>query len=755
MTIVFNQDTRQGHLHTALGGDTLSLARFHGTDAVNELFAYQVEAISTSDAVDLNALVGTSASVELRSAIAGPRWFNGIVAEAAWAGVGIGGYRYDLVLRPWFWLAGLRRNQRIFHNKSVVQILQALFEPYAKHGKPALEVGVTGNYDPMEYCVQYRESDLQFARRLMERSGISFYFKHGDGTHTLVLVDTVDSLPEVAGGSRPYRSRSAQQISDDEHFWTWRGTDSVATGAIRLTDYDFKNPQAAMEVGVTGDATHENGQIESFDYPGGYLVQDDGKAIAELRAKQERASAGLHSVTGNCIGLGSGMTVQVTGKAIPFAGKSYACLRATHSFTSQSYATGGAASDAPFSASYVLAAATAPLVPIRATPVPVISGPQTAVVVGEGKIDCDEHGRILVRFHWDLQKAHSMRCRVSQSWASQGWGGMTIPRIGMEVVVEFLDGDPDWPLVTGAVYNGRNKPPYPLPAHHSKTVLRSQSVDSEGFNEITFEDKSSKENLFVHAQRSLTARVLRGRLARVGSHDVLSVGGNRSSETVGSEKHEVGKSFGVVVGGTGDKAGNAAEGVRSLAGKTAELLNGALGIAGASAGKFANSISSVKLGFFNSDGISNRAALVKDESPRPDGGAAIAASAEKMGDAVGPSLDDVEGVMHVVVASHKSESVGVSSVEQVGKARVVHVGGADFAHVAKTKQTTIGEHSVTEVGKTKKITVGDELVIEVGSARLQMKKDGTIILQGMKFNFTASGPVQINGAVVDLNKPGG
>ncbi|RAP39271.1 type IV secretion protein Rhs, partial [Rhodovulum viride] len=251
------------------------------------------------------------------------------------------------------------------------------------------------------------------------------------------------------------------------HFRAWRPARRITTGAIRLTDYNFKTPVAAMETDHLGDAAYEQGQIESFDWPGDYLDQGRGRVVAELRAQGERGQDRRYEAEGDIVALGAGLRVTLSGDPVPGTGGEYLCLSARHSYTADNYGSGGSddGDGRAYDGQYVLMPVEAPLLPEQKTARADVRGPQTATVVGEGEIDCDEYGRILVRFHWDLDEAWSMRCRVSQSWAGAGWGGMVIPRIGMEVVVEFLDGDPDKPLVTGCVYNGRNRVPYDLPAN--------------------------------------------------------------------------------------------------------------------------------------------------------------------------------------------------------------------------------------------------------------------------------------------------
>ncbi len=734
MNAPFKQDARLGRLTTALGPDALVLLRFDGTDHINGLFDYRVEALSPTRDIDFDALMGTHASVQITSPGHGPRHFDGIVTQARWLGVAENGHRFDLALRPWFWLAGRRRNQRIFHNMSVVKILEELLAPYGGLGNPALKNALVAEYPDLEYTVQYRETDLDFACRQMERFGISYHFTHAPGSHTLVLTDAADAHDPVAGGTRAFREVDGHHNSGEEHFWEMAAERNLTTGAVRLTDYNFKLPTAAMETDSLGDATHDQGQIESFDYPGDYPDQGRGKSVAGLRTAQERGGDRRHRASGDCISLGAGMTVTLGGDPVPGIGaEPCLCLSATQSFVSEGYGSGAnSGGEYAFSGSYVLMPVSAPLAPPKRTAVPVVQGPQTAVVVGDGEIDCDEFGRILVRFHWDLAGANSMRCRVSQNWAGKGWGGVMIPRIGMEVVVEFLEGDPDKPLVTGCVYNGKNDAPYPLPAHKTKSVLRSNTHEGKGFNEIAFEDQAGEENISLHAQKDQTLKVLHNRAKRVDNDQIESVGRHKSVEVGGNHQEKIGGSMNLSVGSAkngalfaalGNIVGQAAsrmqEGAAEVGDKTVSAFVG--GLAEASAASELLSLG----------GIAKFAAA--------GGNAAIAGAAQAgAGAALGQLLGSVmpvSGISNTIIEKAKSETVGLASTEQVGL----------------FKNTVVGMVQTTYVGKKKIIDVGEELVIQVGKSKLVMKKDGTIRLLGDNLNISMSGPVQINGSVIDLN----
>ncbi|SPH27527.1 Actin cross-linking toxin VgrG1 [Ascidiaceihabitans donghaensis] len=543
MSTVFSQDNRLGKLHTDLGKDTLVLMRFTGSDYMNDLFEYRVEALSTEQDIDFDKLIGTHVTIELQTKNDGPKFYDGIVTQAQWVGVGENGNKYNFELRPWTWLAGQRRNQRIFHDMTVIAILEELLSDYAGLGNPAMKLRVTNSYPTLEYTVQYRESDLEFACRLMERFGISYHFIHEKGGHTMVLTDSVDEHDPVPGKTRDYFGFDGHHQSEGEHFWEWHPERNLTTGKIKLTDYNFKKPNAAMEVARPGDARYEQGQIESYDYPGDYLDKGEGNPMVGLRIEQERGQDRRQRAVGDTAAFAAGMTVGLTGDQVPgVKDETYLCLAAHHSYVSDSYGTGGEASDGyAYKGSYVLTPTSAPMAPDMKTERPIVQGPQTAVVVGDGEIDCDEYGRILVHFHWDLQKAWSMRCRVSQNWASKGWGGMIIPRIGMEVVVEFLEGDPDKPLVTGCVYNGHNDPPYPLPNNKTKSVFKTDTHQGSGFNELSFEDQKDQELIYMHGQKDQQITILNDRAKDIGRNETNTIGVDRSQAVGQDESMSVGR----------------------------------------------------------------------------------------------------------------------------------------------------------------------------------------------------------------------
>ncbi|MGI9357583.1 MAG: type VI secretion system Vgr family protein, partial [Rhizobiaceae bacterium] len=394
------------------------------------------------------------------------------------------------------------------------------------------EQRVTKNYPKLEYTVQYRESDLDFVLRMMAHYGISFYFKHQSGSHKLVLADGPSSYDEVPGGSREFKSTEDQIRSDEEHFHRWIPERRFTSGKVTTLDYNHKKPTQDMKGEKTGDAEYDHGELEVYDYPTKNLDKGEGTDFAKLRLNMLRSQDNHHMASGNCLGLSPGMTVTLEKHPTDRFNTEYLTLAASHSYVSESYTSGhGDGGTAAYEGGYEFITADTPIAPEEKIKAPSVMGPQTAVVVGSGEIDCDDEGRILVRFHWDREKTNSMRCRVSQIWAGKGWGHIALPRVGMEVIVEFIEGDPDRPLVTGCVYNGDNKAPFDLPGKKNISGIKSNSTEGGGgYNELVFDDTKGDELFRQHAQYDMETKVLNDERREINGNQTLTVIKNRNTE---------------------------------------------------------------------------------------------------------------------------------------------------------------------------------------------------------------------------------
>jgi type VI secretion system secreted protein VgrG len=477
---------------TPLGPDALALERLEGEEHVSAPFHLRLS-LSASKPVDATRLLGKAACVTLIDGDGNKRYLNGITTRFAQTG--------DVCaaeLRPWLWLLSLFSDNRIFQAKSVPDIVTAVF---SGAGFTDYRNDLRHTYKPLDYCVQYRETNLAFVSRLMESAGIFYFFEHTDSAHTLVLGDDPASFQDCENAaSLAYLPLGAPgDWLSDLRVNSVACESEVAVQSYLTDDFNFTVPATNLSA-TTGDGTRR-----VYDYPGGYDTVADGEDLAKRRM-DALSAVGEKRVRGESPvrGLRAGGAFTLTGHPDKTLNARHALRTVTHMAARREYAN-----------SFVAFPAATPFRPPLVTPPPRIGGSQTAIVVGpSGKeIYTDKYGRVKVQFHWDQQGKNdensSCWIRVAQTWAGVNWGAFTLPRIGQEVVVTFLDGDPDRPLITGCVYNGDNPVPYALPEDQTKTVLKSNSSEGGGgSNEFTLEDKKGSEQIYVHAQKDLVVDVL-------------------------------------------------------------------------------------------------------------------------------------------------------------------------------------------------------------------------------------------------------
>ncbi|RXT55232.1 hypothetical protein B6S44_11520 [Bosea sp. Tri-44] len=518
MPAALGQTKRLASFTTPAGQDVFSLLKFEAREALSELFVYQVEATCTTANADLQSLIGEKCAIKMTLKNGKERIFNGVLVEAQWLGRENDLDHYRFVLRPWLWLLSQRSDCRIFKNKTAIDIIKIIF---GKEDKASFGDRVSEKPPVIDYCVQYRESDLDFVLRLMEKYGIYYYFQHSEGDHKLILSDargshdTVTAAAEPtfagAGSAYPFMPKDKSQRRPIEHLTQWSTQRRLRTGKVELKDYDFEKSTSDLTARAE-EGFPRTKAYEAFDYPGSYLERGKGDKFARIQAQAEQAQDERRLAMGDAPSLNPGTLMTLTDHAVGAENAEYLVVRATHAYGVQSYRSSKRSDEAIYHGSYEFQKADkrfrAPLV----TPSPLVIGPDTAKVVGEknkgeeGDIDVDKYGRIWLRFHWDREKeSTSCRVRVAQAWSGKNWGGQIIPRIGQEVVVSYIGGDPDRPIITGAVVNDQHMPPYDLPANKTQSGLKSESTDGGGksgkFNEIKFEDLAGKEVFSMQAER--------------------------------------------------------------------------------------------------------------------------------------------------------------------------------------------------------------------------------------------------------------
>jgi type VI secretion system secreted protein VgrG len=402
----------------------------------------------------------------------------------------------------------------VFHDKTAVEIIEKVFEDAGFSGD--MRKSLSANYPKLEYCVQYRETDLAFVSRLMEHNGIYYFFEHQEGKHTLVLADGLSSHQPVGEGKIPYLPAVDKDHRDFQLLYDWSAERRFRAGKFSLNDYDFKQPGKDLKADAKGKESYARSDYEVYDPPGKYIDRSEGDRLAKVRLEAAQALDHRRYAAGDAISLFPGGLSTLEKHPDGGENQKYLIVRSSHSFGSEAYRTGTSESgQEAYYGHYEFQPSDRPFRSLLVTPKPVMHGAQTAKVVDEKcntggeEIDVDEHGRIFVHFHWERKNKTSCRMRVAHVWSGKQWGGQHIPRVGQEVLVDFLEGDPDQPLVVGTVYNGDNKHPYKLPEDKTVSGLKSDSSKGGGgYNEFNFEDKKGSEKIGMHAEKDLEVVVL-------------------------------------------------------------------------------------------------------------------------------------------------------------------------------------------------------------------------------------------------------
>ena len=531
-------DTSLFSIDTPLGPDKLLLKGFRGSEGISRLFRFELDLRSEDPGIPLADIIGKNVTLTLKQVDATPRYFNGVISRF---GQGVSEERftsYHAEMVPWLWFLTRTADCRIFQNKTIPDIIKQIFSGL---GFNDFSDSLKATYETREYCVQYRESDFNFVSRLMEEYGIFYFFKHEEGKHTLVLADDPTTNVDCPGQSdfRLYINPSA--VLDEDVVNGWQAEQELRTGKYSLTDYNFETPHSSLLVTTaTVDTVGGNSQFDTYDYPGKYLTHGDGQSLTKIRMQEEESVHLVIHGTSNARSMASGYKFTLKEHYRDDMNVSYLLTDIEHVGSTTAYGNSREPMQDSYSNFFKCIPYTVPFRPLRVTPRPTVRGPQPAVVVGPSgeEIYTDKYGRIKVQFFWDREGKNdensSCWMRVSQIWAGKNWGVLFLPRIGQEVMVDFLEGDPDQPLVTGSVYNADQMPPYPLPDQMTQSVIKTRSTKGGGtdnFNEIHFEDKKGQEMFFVHAEKDMTREVEHDDSLTVGNNQTIKVESDRT-ETV-------------------------------------------------------------------------------------------------------------------------------------------------------------------------------------------------------------------------------
>ncbi len=539
----YSQTKRPFKIKTPLGKDVLLLVGFSGVEAVSTPFEFTVDLYSEDDSVNGVDLLRKPVTLHVNLAGGGERVFHGLVREFSQGGQIETLVSYRMKIAPAFWFLSLTGESRIYQHMNVLDIARKVFK---EQGVTEVDFQCKRSYPELDYCVQYRESHFDFLSRLFEDEGIHYYFEHTADKHTLVLSDDSSSAKTCPGAAPANMAVTTAPWQEHDVIVAIESEYLVHTGKTTFRDYDFEQPSLSLEASASGRQPGE-----WYDYPGGFNSVGEGSRYAKLQVEEDGAEHRLIHGEGNCRYFLSGHKFSLQGHYRADMNGSYNLVEVRHAGQSGDYRTWEDA-DVDYRNDFVAMPVATKFRPKSETPRPIIGGTQTAVVVGPGgeEIFPDKYGRVKVQFHWDRdgKKDENSSCwvRVASTWAGKQWGFIQIPRIGQEVVVAFLEGDPDQPLIVGSVYNAEQMPPYALPGEKTQSGVKSRSSLQGGpdnFNEIRFEDKKGSELIRLHAEKDHSIEVEHNRDEHVGNDETYDVGhdqtvhvGHDRTETVDNDE---------------------------------------------------------------------------------------------------------------------------------------------------------------------------------------------------------------------------
>lgn len=718
--MALTQEPRTLNLTTPLGDNELLLTAFEGKEEISGLFEFHLELISDNNNISASDIVGHNVTFSTKLTDHSPRFFNGFVRRFQAEDEdreGRRNYRAEVV--PWLWFLTRTADCRIFQEKNVPDIIEEIFNDL---GFSDFNISCSGNHPVREYCVQYRETDFNFVSRLMQEEGIFYYFKHEDGKHTMEIADKPTSFQNCPESEVDYPIDTGR-VAIEDHITSWAHRYEYRTGKYAQTDFNFKTPSTKLMTNTsTLVSLKENSKYEIYDYPGIYKNTGDGQPLTDTRMEEQEVEYDVVDGTSKCKTFTPGGKFKIRQhKSSSEEGKTHVITSIVHTAKEPFGYEKSYDVDEDYSNSFTCIPDSVNYRPAWVNEKPTVRGVQTAIVVGPSgeEIYTDEYGRVKVQFHWDRvgknDENSSCWIRVSQNWAGQNWGIVFNPRIGQEVIVDFIEGDPDRPIITGRVYNAEQMPPYELPGEQTKSTIKTRSSKGGGpdnFNEIRFEDKMGEEELYFHAEKDQNIVVENDRTEIIGRDRYLDVGRDkfekvgRSKDVQITEVHteQIGAAMNITVGKT----------LTEIVGVNSSLTVGAA--------------YEIAVG--------------------------------------GAMIVGVGAALNTTVAGALTESVGGSKSSSVGGNVSVQSGGMIVQEAKKDAKLKVGKNYDEEIQGTHRIGVEKESMIEAkkiqlvakdeinfktGKAEIIMKKNGDITIKGKKINVKGSGDVVIKGSQIKEN----
>lgn len=735
----YTQTNRRLAITTPLEEDVLLLQSITGSEGLSHLFHYQLELLSEDDSLKFTDLVGKRITTRISLADGSSRHWNGVVSRFSQGGRDVSLTSYHAEMVPWLWFSTRTADCRIFQRQTVPEIIKQIFTDL---GLGPFELRLFRSYAPRDYCVQYRETDFNFVSRLMEEEGIFYFFEHDESSHKMIIADDCSAHRLCPEQENAHYQASEGGWRDEDCVHEWRIEESLQPGKWAQTDYNFECPSTDLMVTVG-----ESNPYEIYDYPGEYAKRLDGDTLVKIRLQEEMAAGSVVHGASTCRAFQSAFLFNLEDHYRSDLNQKYLLTsihhRASQGMGYETVSHNGAGPELSYRNTFTCIPGSIPYRPPRITPRPRMQGCQTAVVVGPAgeEIYTDQYGRVKVQFHWDREgkRNENSSCwvRVSHPWAGKGWGAISIPRIGQEVIVDFLEGDPDQPLVVGRVFNGECMPPYALPAGSVVSGIKSESTKGGGgYNEIALDDTKGNELIRVHAQYDKD---------KVVEHDErVHVKNDRTEEVSHDESIVIGHDKGEIV-----------KHDRSLLVEhdKSERIN------------------------------HNKSIVVEgDHTERISGGMVVTIAQTltesvliNYAETVGGAMElTVGGALAISVGAAMAETVGGAKAETIGGIKAETIGGNKSLTVGKSLTETIKQNRVTKIDKdldekvlgkhneevakeyrlnAKKVQIvaAEEIHLQTGGAELILKKNGDIAVKGKKISIKGSGDVVVKGNNIKEN----
>lgn len=620
-------------------------------ERLGRMFSYYLQFESEDANVDLSGLLGSSMTVKIATSDGYERYFNGIVCEAAQTGVetvdNLVYAQYGVRLVPKPWLLGQKVDCRIYTEMTAPDIIKSVL---SDAGYSDIKLSLSSNYAQRDYCVQYREDCLNFISRLMEQEGIYYFFTHDQTTHTMVLADGVSAHSVNKDfGKVPYLHSTDSVLRTQSTITTWASARGLDAAKYQLTDYDPMAPKTSLLSTGTSDghgtAGSSNGLV-AFDYPGAHTVADVGQHYAQVRAEALSTARSHYTGTTGACSIEIGGLFTLSDYPRQALNREYLIIGTTIHLAGGGHASGGSNGEPSFQCSFEAIESSQTYRSMPTAVKPSIVGLQTAIVAGsdtDEDIAVDQYGRVQVTFHWNKpdkpNAKSSCPVRIATPWAGKSWGAISIPRVGQEVVISFIEGDPDRPLIIGSVYNGDNTVPYGLPGNKTQSGIKSRSLNggTADFNELRFEDKQGSEDFFMHAQKDMHKEVENDHVVTIDHDETVTIKNDRSHTINKDDTLNVSQNGSTTIG----------QSFKLSAGTQIELVSGASSIILKSSGEI--QISGVNITITGNSSVSVEGQVqvgIKAGATMDIGaGASMKVHSDAMLDVEGGAMTTVKGAM--------------------------------------------------------------------------------------------------------------